>query len=335
MQPVGSVVFNLFNSDPASTNSRPRCVQSQGCYQSNRRVHENKDAMPSMLRDVSSTSAHKTVGWISSLNLGNMKPVLLVSTLVNQFSPILGRTTPDAWPPSSAVEKIMTLTNCSTEAATEILKVAMKVVRSAGLPAPAADCESQPFVEMAKALSAGAVAGVGSALIAFALYKCTLAIRKRLCSGNEARPPVETRLSNEPKIVMTERPTMPLSAEERLNNEPKIVMTERPPMPLPAEAQLNNDPEVAMAKRDSINDPEAAMAERDSINDPEAAMAERDSIDNSEEIAMSEGDPMLPSVEMQCSDEFKTSLNEEYSERPQKVLIKQGLVQSRIQVFQK
>ena len=322
MQPVGSVVFNLFNSDAASINSRPRCVQSQGCDQSNRRVHENKDAMPSMLRDVSSTSAHKTVGWISSLNLGNIKPVLLVSTLVNQFSPLLGRTTLDAWPPSSAVEKIMTLTNCSAEAASEILKVAMKVVRSAGLPAPAADCDSQTITEMAKTLSAGVAAGVGGVLLAFTLCKCALAIKKRLCSGNDARPPVETRRNNEPKIVMTERPTMSLPAEVRLNNEPKIVMTERPPMPLPAEAQLNNDPEVAMAKRDSINDPEAAMAERGSI-------------DNLEEIAMSEGDPMLPSVEMQCSDESKTSLIEEYSERPKKVLVGHGFVQSRVRLFQK
>lgn len=146
MQSVGSVVFNIFNSDPDRANSHSRCVQLQGHDQSNRRVHGNKDVMPSTHRDAPSTSFHKTGGRISSLNLGSVKPVLLLSTLANQFSPLFGRahsaaetdallSPPGALPSAvdncspdmikemarTAVEKIMAISSCSAEAASHIL----------------------------------------------------------------------------------------------------------------------------------------------------------------------------------------------------------------------
>ena len=194
MQSIGNVVFKIFDSDPASANSRTRCVQSQGRDQSNRRVHENKNAIPSMPRDVASTLAHKTGGWVSSLNLGNIKPVFLIPTLMNQFSPILGLDTTEAtWSPSTAVEKIMTIVNCSAEDASEILKIAME---------SAEDGDSYTPIQI---LGIAVLAGIGGVLIGGALaYKGIPAIRERLCSGNADHSPDETRCSDESKTTLTE-----------------------------------------------------------------------------------------------------------------------------------
>ena len=193
MQPVGNVVFNLFNSDPARANSRSRGVQSQGCDQSNRRVHENKDAMPSMLRDVSSTLAHKTVGWISSLRLGDVRPVLLGSTLVNQFSLLFGEATTNATNATNAtnvtnainadnsclpglmrsdIEKMLVAANCSAESASNILKSMMDVAE-----------DDSCALSLGLGISAAAI---GGALIGGVLaHKGIPAIKERLHIGSD------------------------------------------------------------------------------------------------------------------------------------------------------
>ena len=196
MQPVGNVVFNLFNSDPARANSRSRGVQSQGCDQSSRRVNENKDTMPSMLRDVSSTLAHKTVGWISSLRLGDVRPVLLGSTLVNQFSLLFGEATTNVTNITnvtnvtnvtnitnadnsclpglmrSDIEKMMMTANCSAESASNIMKSMMDL----------AEDDSCAF-SLGLGISAAAI---GGALIGGVLaHKGIPAIKERLHLGND------------------------------------------------------------------------------------------------------------------------------------------------------
>ena len=193
MQPVGNVVFNLFNSDPARANSRSRGVQSQGCDQSSRRVNENKDTMPSMLRDVSSTLAHKTVGWMSSLRLGDVRPVLLGSTLVNQFSLLFGEATTNATNATNAtnvtnainadnsclpglmrsdIEKMLVAANCSAESASNILKSMMDV----------AEDDSCAF-SLGLGISAAAI---GGALIGGVLaHKGIPAIKERLHIGSD------------------------------------------------------------------------------------------------------------------------------------------------------
>ena len=194
MQPVGSVVFNLFNSDLTSANSRLRCVQSQGCNQSNRRVYENKDAIPLMPRDVSSTLTRKAVGWIPSLNLGNIKPVLFTSTLVTQLSSFFAQAIPESeWSSSTTRGKIMAITNCSSETASEILESVMK---------SAEGCDNCSYLQKFQFLSLGAVASIGAMLMigGVFVYKSIPAIRERLSSDSNVHLPAETPCSDEPKI---------------------------------------------------------------------------------------------------------------------------------------
>ena len=300
MQPIGSVIFNLFNLDPARANPRSRGVQSQGRDQSDRRVHENKDAMPSIPRDAPSTSAHKTGGWISSLNLGNTKPVLLISTLVNQFSPLFGRAIEavDTCSPAAVkatmgrtVVNVMTSAGCSAEATSEILKDIMK--------APAEDgnnCDDYTLLQMSSATLA---AGIGGLLIggAFA-YKCIPAIKERLCSGNDAHPPVETPRNHD---------------GAGNSDDPEVGQAESDPMLPPAEMQCSDEFKTSLVEKDStLSVAKPSRSDRGrSLVDECFTMLSVGTSGNNELKTNLMGEDLLPAVETSRSDGGRARLVEE------------------------
>ena len=300
MQPIGSVIFNLFNLDPARANPRSRGVQSQGRDQSDRRVHENKDAMPSIPRDAPSTSAHKTGGWISSLNLGNTKPVLLISTLVNQFSPLFGRAIEavDTCSPAAVkatmgrtVVNVMTSAGCSAEATSEILKDIMK--------APAEDgnnCDDYTLLQMSSATLA---AGIGGLLIggAFA-YKCIPAIKERLCSGNDAHPPVETPRNHD---------------GAGNSDDPEVGQAESDPMLPPAEMQCSDEFKTSLVEKDStLSVAKPSRSDRGrSLVDECFTMLSVGTSGNNELKTNLMGEDLLPVVETSRSDGGRARLVEE------------------------
>ncbi len=276
MQSVGSVVFSLFNSGPASVNSRPRCVQSQGGDRSNRRVHEKKDAIPSMLREVSSNLAHKTSGWISSLSLGNVKPVLFASTLVNQFSPLFGQDTSEACLSSTAtaIEKIMTIVNCSSETALEILEDVMELE---GL-------DSCSILRILTLLGIGAVSGA-----TFFVIGCGIACKgtperttERYDFGTDAylltemprdynndgagNDDLEEDLG---EVGMTEKDRMLLSAETRRSDEsrasvvPKYLVQVHKEIPAIRDRLCSGNDAHPLVEMPRNNDPGIVMAEKD------------------------------------------------------------------------
>ena len=283
MQPVGNVVFNLFNSGPASANSRPRCVQSQGGDCSNRRVHEKKDSIPSMLREVSSNLAHKTSGWISSLSLGNVKPVLFASTLVNQFSPLFGQDTSEACLSSTAtatatataIRKVMAIANCSSETASKILEDVMKLE---GL-------DSCSIFQILTLLGIGAVGGATFFVIGcgvackgaparaterydFGTDAYLLAEMPRDCNNDGAgNDDLEEDLE---EVGMTERDRMLLSAETRRSDESRASEVQK------YLVQVHKEIPAIRERLCSGNDAHPPVETPRSNNDPRIAMAEKD-----------------------------------------------------------